>query len=116
MANWTMTKRAWQVPVRRSLLLVLALALAMLRGRRGGASQPLAAASLAILAVEPQALFGASFQLSFAASAALAMAPRLERWRLSVVCADSVGVRWTADLEKRVLLPTGAGERPAPAP
>jgi competence protein ComEC len=66
----------WQVPVRRSLLLVLALALAMLRGRRGGASQPLAAASLAILAVEPQALFGASFQLSFAASAALATAPR----------------------------------------
>jgi len=66
----------WQVPVRRSLLLVLALALAMLRGRRGGASEPLAAASLAILAVEPQALFGASFQLSFAASAALALAPR----------------------------------------
>ncbi len=68
----------WQVPVRRSLLLVLAVALAMLRGRRGGASQPLAAASLAILAVEPQALIGASFQLSFAASAALAMAPRDE--------------------------------------
>jgi len=66
----------WQVPVRRSLLLVLALALAMLRGRRGGASEPLAAASLVILAVEPQALFGASFQLSFAASAALAVAPR----------------------------------------
>ena len=66
----------WQVPVRRSLLLVLALGLAMLRGRRGGAAEPLAAASLAILAVEPQALFGASFQLSFAASAALAMAPR----------------------------------------
>ena len=66
----------WQVPVRRSLLLVLALALAMLRGRRGRACEPLAAASLAILAAEPQALFGASFQLSFAASAALAMAPR----------------------------------------
>jgi competence protein ComEC len=68
----------WQVPVRRSLLLVLALGLAMLRGRRGGARQPLAAASLAILAVEPEALFGASFQLSFAASAALALAPRAE--------------------------------------
>jgi competence protein ComEC len=66
----------WQVPVRRSLLLVLALALAMGRGRRGGAGEPLAAASLAILAAEPQALFGASFQLSFAASAALALAPR----------------------------------------
>jgi len=67
----------WDVPVRRSLLLVLALALAMARGRRGGAHEPLAAASLAILGVEPQALFGASFQLSFAASAALAFAPRL---------------------------------------
>ena len=66
----------WDVPVRRSLLLLLALALAMTRGRRGGAHEPLAAASLAILAVEPQALFGASFQLSFAASAALAFAPR----------------------------------------
>jgi competence protein ComEC len=66
----------WEVPVRRSLLLVLALALASLRSRRGGAIEPLAAASLVILAVEPQALFGASFQLSFAASAALAFAPR----------------------------------------
>ncbi len=65
-----------EVPVRRSLLLVLALALAMARGRRGGPHEPLAAASLAILAAEPQALFGASFQLSFAASAALALAPR----------------------------------------
>jgi competence protein ComEC len=64
----------WQVPVRRSLLLVLALALAMQRGRRGAASEPLAAASLVILTVEPQALFGASFQLSFAASAP-------SRWR-----------------------------------
>jgi competence protein ComEC len=64
----------WQVPVRRSLLLVLAVALAMGRGRRSGAGAPLAAAWLAILAAEPQALFGASFQLSFAASAALAFA------------------------------------------
>ncbi len=66
----------WDVPVRRSLLLVLAVALAMARGRRGGALEALAAASLVILAEEPQALFSAGFQLSFAASAALALAPR----------------------------------------
>src|SRR6266545_740256 len=35
---------------------------------------------------------------------ALALAPRLSSWRLSVVCADSAGVRWTPDLEGRVLL------------
>jgi thiamine biosynthesis lipoprotein len=49
---------------------------------------------------------------------ALALAPRLalDRWRVSVVCADSGGVRWTADLEGRVLLPTGSAEPPARAP
>ena len=43
---------------------------------------------------------------------ALALANRLERWRVSVVCADSGGVRWTPDLEKRVLLPTGSAAAP----
>jgi thiamine biosynthesis lipoprotein ApbE len=51
---------------------------------------------------------------------ALALAPRLEPWRVSVVCGDSGRVRWTADLEGRVLLPRGAagarGAPPAPAP
>ena len=47
---------------------------------------------------------------------ALALAPRLERSRVSVVCVDSGGaVRWTPDLEKRVL-PRAAAGRPAPAP
>jgi thiamine biosynthesis lipoprotein len=44
----------------------------------------------------------------------LALAPRLRVWRVSVVCADSAGVRWTPDLDGRVLLPKGAGGRPAP--
>jgi FAD:protein FMN transferase len=49
---------------------------------------------------------------------ALALAPRLEldRWRVSLVCADSGGVRWTADLEGRVLLPTGSAAPPAREP
>ena len=47
---------------------------------------------------------------------ALALAPRLERWRVSVVCVDSGGaVRWTPDLDKRVL-PRAAAGRTAPAP
>jgi thiamine biosynthesis lipoprotein len=46
---------------------------------------------------------------------ALASAPRLERWRVSVVCADSSGIHWTPDLEGRVLLPrTAAGEGEGP--
>lgn len=43
---------------------------------------------------------------------ALALVPRLEEWRVSVICADTAGVRWTPDLEGRVLLPVS----PAPAP
>lgn len=41
---------------------------------------------------------------------ALALAGRLERWRVGVLCADSSGVRWTPDLEGRVLVPSGAAE------
>jgi FAD:protein FMN transferase len=47
---------------------------------------------------------------------ALALAARLERWRVSVICADSSGVRWTPDLDKRVLLPSGAGRQTVPEP
>ena len=35
---------------------------------------------------------------------ALALAPQLEAWQASLVCADSSGVRWTPDLEGRVLV------------
>jgi len=58
-------------------------------------------------------LAGGAFKASSWASAlfslgcekALGLAPRLERRRISVVCADSAGVRWTTDLQNRVLLP-----------
>jgi competence protein ComEC len=66
----------WGVPVRRALILLLGLAAAVARGRPGTRMQPLAAAAIAILTVEPEALFEAGAQLSFAASAALAMAAR----------------------------------------
>jgi competence protein ComEC len=60
------------VPVRRSLALLVALAVAAAARRPGAWGPSLAAASVAILAVEPEALFDAGAQLSFAGSAALA--------------------------------------------
>jgi competence protein ComEC len=59
------------VPVRRALVLLLALAARVLLGRPGGSAAPLAAAALVVLAREPHALFEAGAQLSFAAAAAL---------------------------------------------
>jgi hypothetical protein len=48
----------------------------------------------------------ASALFSLGCGRALALAPRLERRRISVVCADSAGVRWTTDLQNRVVLAT----------
>jgi len=66
----------WGVPVRRALVLLLGVALAVASGRPRAALPPLAAAAIAVLAFEPQALFLAGAQLSFAASLALALAVR----------------------------------------
>jgi thiamine biosynthesis lipoprotein ApbE len=46
--------------------------------------------------------------LTVGCDSALAGARRLQRWQVSVVCADSGRVRWTADLDGRVVLPKGA--------
>jgi competence protein ComEC len=62
------------VPVRRALVLLVALAVAAIARRPGAAANSLAAASIAILAFEPGALFDPGAQLSFAGSAALAAA------------------------------------------
>jgi competence protein ComEC len=64
------------IPVRRALVLLAALAASFLRARPVPRGHPLALAALAILAVEPQALFDAGAQLSFAATAALVFAAR----------------------------------------
>jgi thiamine biosynthesis lipoprotein len=47
---------------------------------------------------------------------ALALAPRLAAWRISVVCADAGAVRWTPDLDGRVFLPTGEASPHPPRP
>ncbi len=65
------------VPVRRALFFLAALAAGLLRPLPRG--QPLALAALLVLAAEPEALFDAGAQLSFAASAALLLAPRAPR-------------------------------------
>jgi len=62
----------WGVPVRRAWMLLLALAVAVARGRAGRRAEPIAMAAIAVLAAEPGALFDPGAQLSFAAAAALA--------------------------------------------
>jgi competence protein ComEC len=64
----------WTVPVRRSLLVVLAAGLAVAQRRPQIAGASLAAAALWILADEPDALFQPGAQLSFAAMAAFVWA------------------------------------------
>ncbi len=61
----------WGLPVRRSLILLLALVIGLGLGRRGGRFHPLAAAGLFLLWREPQLLFDPGAQMSFAVSTAL---------------------------------------------
>jgi len=64
----------WAIPVRRALVFLLVLAVAVVRRRSGLRAEPLAAAAIAVLALEPGALFDPGAQLSFAATAALLFA------------------------------------------
>ncbi len=64
----------WGVPVQRSLVLIFALAASALRGRPTQRGAALAAAAVFVLAREPESLFDAGAQMSFAASAALSAA------------------------------------------
>ncbi len=70
----------WAIPVRRALVFLLVLALTVVRGRSSLRAEPLAAAAIAVLAIEPGALFEPGAQLSFAATTALMFAaPRSDR-------------------------------------
>ncbi len=64
----------WGVPVRRALVLLLALLLAVIRRRHVVRAEPLSAAAILVLAIEPAALFDPGAQLSFAAAWGLAFA------------------------------------------
>ena len=61
----------FEVPVQRSLMLVIASGVALAARRPERAYHPLAAAALCVLAAAPEALFDAGAQLSFAACAGL---------------------------------------------
>jgi competence protein ComEC len=96
----------WGVPVRRALIFLLALLLGLAQQRPGLRLQPLALAALLILAWEPEALFAAGAQLSFAACAALALAtPRdpLAPGRLDALRASASAVAVTAPLAALLL-------------
>lgn len=61
----------------------------------------------AVTVLAPDGLTAGAWSAAFlllGCDRALAMAQRM-----SVVCADSAGVRWTTDLQNRVLLPTARG-------
>jgi competence protein ComEC len=69
----------FEVPVRRSLVLIVALAASVWLRRPVRRGAPLALAALAILAFEPEALFDAGAQMSFLASGALIFGLRREQ-------------------------------------
>jgi competence protein ComEC len=96
----------FDVPVRRSLVLLAALVVAAARARSHPPFHPLAAAALVVLAWQPEALFAAGAQLSFAGCLALVWLAAREpggpdpRWpRLaSAVSASAVASAATAPL------------------
>lgn len=105
-----------------------ALATVEMHGGSVSTSSHAGAASITVLA--PSGIAADAWStalLGLGCDRALALAPRLGggaggAWRVSVVCADSAGVRWTPDLDGRVLLPKAAGagraggSPPAPVP
>jgi competence protein ComEC len=92
----------WGVPVRRSLLAVLAAGFAVLRGRPQLAGAALSAAALWVLAQEPDALFQPSAQLSFASIAAFVWAlrrpPSPEHRALATVRTSATAIAATAPI------------------
>lgn len=74
-----------EVPMQRSFLMAALVVLALLAGRNAISLRALGLAALVVLAIRPDALASASFQMSFAAVAALiagfeALRGRLPRW------------------------------------
>jgi len=84
------------VPAQRSFASIAIVLLAVLVDRKAISMRTVAWAATAVLLWQPQALIGASFQMSFAAVVALvaafeAVAPQVSAWR-----AEGGGVRWLA--------------------
>ena len=92
-----------QVPMQRSFLMALLVTLALLAGRRALNPRVLAFAALGVMVLQPAALLGPSFQMSFAAVLALiagyeAARPWLSRqgsprplwWRAALILGGSI--------------------------
>jgi competence protein ComEC len=86
-----------EVPMQRSFLMAALVVLALLAGRSAISLRALGLAALVVLAIRPDALASASFQMSFAAVAALIAGFEALRWRLP---------RWLehAGVARRVLM------------
>jgi len=83
------------VPAQRAFLMTALVLVAVLLNRTAISLRMVAWAAVAVLLMQPQALLGPSFQMSFAAVLALvatweALAPRMAAWRGR----DSGAVRW----------------------
>ena len=96
-----------QVPTVRTILATLIVLVGMVIGREAFSLRLLAAAAFVILAIRPEALLGASFQLSFAAVIAIVALyeSRLGRW----LTTPSENERWPRRLARHgtALLATG---------
>lgn len=92
-----------QVPMQRSFLMAVLVTLALLAGRRALSPRVLAFAALGVMVLQPAALLGPSFQMSFAAVLGLIAgyeaarpwlsrggAPRPWWWRAAVVVVASI--------------------------
>jgi competence protein ComEC len=79
----------WGVPVRRAWIAVSSVLLALTAGRSRLWLQPLSGAAIAVLLIEPAALFAPGAQMSFAAAAALTWSARRAGGR-----ADAAGEAW----------------------
>ena len=87
-------------------------ALATVEMHRGSVSTSARAGAASVTVLAPTGIAADAWATALSGlgcDSALALAPRLGIWRVSVVCADSAGVRWTPDLDGRVLLPKAAG-------
>ncbi|WP_164158376.1 ComEC/Rec2 family competence protein, partial [Sandarakinorhabdus rubra] len=96
-----------QVPTVRAVIAAVIVVIGMMLGRQALSLRLLAAAATAILLVRPEALLGASFQMSFAAVIGIVALyeSRLGRWLAAV----DEGEPWWAWLGRRgaALLATG---------
>ena len=101
----------WDVPVRRSLAMLVGLALSFASRRSVRRGAPLLGAGVLVLAVDPEALFDAGAQMSFAASAALVAGSQRDRAEAGASTRWRCLRRWLAEM-----LRAGAVANAATAP